>query len=165
MIFKTAYKNGNYHSLKVLLDNGEEKWMNTDAKVYSFAKNNFQDGDECDVQYEVNNEKYKATRITKKGGSAPANQGGGKNCQDCGAKLKNPKYDKCYACNQKNPAPKKGGRGYGRSPEELESIKKQAILKASADAIKTMTGQFDSPDTLADAIITVFDKLYAKLSQ
>jgi len=54
---------------------------------------------------------------------------------------------------------------YGRSPEEQDSIKKQAIMKASADAVATaLQGQVDI-DTLGDQIIALYNKLLNKINE
>jgi hypothetical protein len=55
--------------------------------------------------------------------------------------------------------------GYtGKSPEERNDIRNQAIMKASAEAVsRAMQGQVDI-QTLGDMIISLFDRLRDKLN-
>lgn len=52
---------------------------------------------------------------------------------------------------------------YGKSPEEQESIKKQAIMKSCCDAVsRAMAGQVDI-DTLGSQIESLYDRLLNKI--
>jgi hypothetical protein len=55
-------------------------------------------------------------------------------CEECGATLKDGKYKKCYACNQKNPdTSNKDKIGYG-SPEDIRGKQTGCALAAAASA-------------------------------
>jgi len=56
------------------------------------------------------------------------------------------------------------GKTYGKSPQEQDSIKKQAMLKAAADAVATaMQGQVDVK-ALGEQICSLYDVLLAKIN-
>ena len=86
----------------------------------------------------------------------------GPKCVDCGKALKDDKYTKCWDCNKKNPVPRKGkgGRSYGKSPEEIAQIQKGNALNAAAavlsgaDCLKGCT-----PDEICQAVRVVADNL------
>lgn len=71
-------------------------------------------------------------------------------------------------------APDKGtstGTGYKpsgysshKSPEESEKIKRLSILSSVCTAVTALTGQLDQ-NSLVECINTLYDKLYAKVSQ
>jgi hypothetical protein len=123
------------------------------------------------------NGQYHVTRVLKLGETASTSaqsasttsDNGKPKCEDCGKELKDAKYKKCYECNKKNPV--KRTSGY-ECPEKLgdrdavgRSIEKQAMMKAAAQAVSTaLQGQLGDADALAGMIITVYEKLLAKLN-
>lgn len=172
MKFKLAYQKGNKYLLKMILDNGEEKWATTTAKVCSYAKGNFSEGEECEFDYENKNGQYHVKRIMKLGetGDAPvevSNTGEGKTCS-CGKKIKNDKYDNCYSCNQKNPtggSALKSGYMKEKTPEESDRIMKLSLLATASHAVKVLTAQLPDADAVADAVIMIYNKLYNEIKK
>ena len=179
MKFKVAfYKNGNY-LIKMVLDNGEEIWAKTTKEVHDYAKKMFKENEECEYDYEEKNGEYTINRILKKGKGTTTKKTATKTssktskytCEDCGASLKDDKYKKCYACNQKTAKTSSSGRpDYGKGapygsllPEEQTRRNKLALTSSVCSAIQVMEGQIGDADTLADMIIVVYDKLYKKL--
>lgn len=174
MRFLVAFKKEDKNLVKIDFggDIGE-KWATTTDAVYNFAKSNIKgsnrdtnfSGEEVTVEYKVNDGKYEVSRITKVAQSETTKKTKDTPtepiCKDCGATLKDAKYEKCYTCNKKNPVKKT----YGKTPEEIESIKKQAVLKACCHAIQVLTGRIEDAQTLGDMIVELFDKLYAKISK
>ena len=180
MIFKIAYKKDNNTLVKIAgldptteaKDKKDGTWANCSANVYNWAKKNYKEGDEVNVEYSVNNGQYNVTRITKgSGDSKRINDKKTKNtsvptCEDCGKELKDSKYTKCYTCNKKNPSKKKGSsNSYSKSPEDKEQIRRLSVLRAVAEAIQVMTGQIDNVDTLGTMMETLYDKFYKKVSE
>ena len=176
MKFKFSCKKGNKFLIKLVLDNGDEKWAETEQKVSTYAKNNFTDGEECDFEYNVKNDQYFVSKILKKGAGTSKKtetEESKYTCEDCGVSLKDGKYKKCYNCNQKNPSPASGGSGkpdykngapYGSLlPEEAERRNRLSVMSASCDAIKVMTGSVADGETLGDMVLALYDKLLAKV--
>ena len=138
--------------VKFLELNGEKGiWATCTQAVKDFAGKAFKEGDTVNIQYEEtpNGElKYHVTRIEKgdgtdtKAGTSPdsgKSDTGKPKCKDCGKELKDAKYEKCYTCNEKNPSKKSyGKKSYGKSPEEQNSIKRQAIGKMTAQTLIAM---------------------------
>ena len=159
------------HWIKILEDNGQEKWYNASKEVHDYAKQSLQKDNVVVLETTPDNRGgAEITRITKAAGDTtppatatpPPASSGAPVCTDCGKALKDGKYKKCYTCNQKNPAPKTGG--YQKSPEVQESIKRQAIMKSSADAVATaFVGQVQDIPTLGDMIIQLYEKLLPKV--
>jgi len=62
-------------------------------------------------------------------------------CEDCGAKLKDGKYKKCFACNKKNPS-KFSGKGksavYVDSPEKQDQIARGNAVNALAQILQSV---------------------------
>jgi len=162
MIFKVAYKKGSKILLKIdTQDETKEavQWMNTTEAVYNFVKESgFEDGDTIGIEYVKKGKVYHVTRVNKDGknASVPEDKTGDSTvkkstddklvCSDCGRKLPNDKYTKCYDCNQKSPASlSKVGQ---RSPETITSIKTQCAYKAAAQALVAFTGQIADIETL-----------------
>lgn len=150
--------------LRVAVD-GQEKWATCTPQVLGYTKNTFKGGEEVDIQSEASGELgFHITRISKAG------QGGGTStaastndkskCPDCG-KDKEAKYPKCWACNDKNPAPKKSGGGYGKnSPEVSASIKRQAIGHMTSRTLIALTGQVDR-----NSVTEMMEVLYKKYQE
>lgn len=142
-------------------------WTSCSQAVKDYASKNFKSGDEVHVQYEDGeNNMLHVSRIEKgagsdvKGGatasSASTTNTGKPTCSDCGVEVKDAKYTKCYACNQKNPASKSKGAS-GRSPEVNESIKRQAIGHMTSRSLIALQGHVD-PNNLAGIAETLYKK-------
>jgi len=183
MTFLIAYKNdkGKY-LIKIGLDNGKEKWATTSEAVYNYAKKNFKSKEEVEYEMTEKNGSYNVTKILKKGQKAssvpvktetktePVKSSEFK-CEDCGKVLKDGKYKKCFVCNKKNPSPKKEEVSKpvntgGQRDLVGKSIERQAMMKASAEAVATaMQGQMNDIDVLGDMIIKLYEKLLAKITE
>ena len=113
MKFKVAVIKDGQQLIKFVLDDGEEVWAETNQKVYDFAKKNFEENEVCDFDYDEKDDgSYFVNKIMKKeetSSKTPPKKRGrpkksstsdtGKSCE-CGTKIKDAKYDKCYNCNQ-----------------------------------------------------------------
>jgi hypothetical protein len=163
--------------LKLKKDDGQEKWYPTDDNVYDYATKSIKKNEEVTIETKEVKGQSIITRITKASApetpvKAPTTAPVASNtaeatteptCTDCGKKLKDNKYTKCFTCNQKNPTPKASG-GFGKSPEVQDSIKRQAIMKAAADAVaQVFVGQVGDVDVLGDMIIKLYEKLLPKV--
>lgn len=136
----------------------KETWLVCTEAVHNYAKKSIKKNDDVETVEEGG----VVTKISKVGGTttttAPAATTG-PTCEDCGAPLKNPKYKKCFTCNKKNPA-KTETKTFQRSPEVQDSIKRQAVMKAAADAVATaMQGQVGDVGTLGEMIVALYKKL------
>jgi hypothetical protein len=172
MKFLTAFTKGNKNLLKIALDDGTEKWATTTSAVLEYAKKNFKAKDDVKLEMTDKNGQYNITKISKIDNSSytttketptetPKSEGF--KCEDCGKVLKDGKYKKCFDCNKKTPEKKIGSQ---RNDIVGQSIEKQAMMKASAHAVATaMQGQIGDVNALADMIITVYERLYKKLSE
>jgi len=159
--------------VKVNIDGLGETWATCTQAVKDFAKTAFKEGDTVKVTYEEKTggqTKYHVTRIekgtgtdTNSGTKTPASEAssGKPTCSDCGKELKDAKYTKCWACNQKNPASKKSSGSYGKSPEVQESIKRQAIGHMTSRTLIALQGHIDPNNvtTLAETIYKKFQDL------
>ena len=157
---------------------GKEKWATTSEDVVNYAKSNFQKNEEIDADYTERHGQYHVTSLRKKGAtktSAPvasATPSSAPTCSVCGKALKDAKYKKCYDCNKKpsTDAPASSpstptGNG-GQRDTVGKSIERQAMMKASADAVATaMQGQISDVDVLVTMIISVYDRLLAKITE
>ncbi len=115
MRFLFAFIKDGKNLVKIAMDDGKERWMETSPAVLGFAKKALKGsdkttnypGDEVKVTYTEENGKYNCTRIEKIGGASASNSevstNGKPKCADCGKELKDNKYKKCYLCNKKNP--------------------------------------------------------------
>lgn len=171
MKFLVAVKKNGKNLLRFEDDKGNKVWALTSEAVVKYAKTNFEEGDKCGLEYTIDdNEQYHVTRISKdekstkkvdnKVAKTQTQDSSKPTCIDCGKELKDAKYEKCYACNQKNPSKKTSGGGYSKSPEDKEQIKKLAIIRSATVAIQTLTGHIEDIDTLASMIDTLAKKLY-----
>jgi len=174
MKYKFTCKKGSKYLMKIILDDGEEKWAETEEKVSNYAKKNFEENEECDFELRIKNDQYFVDKILKKGGGTKKTETKEEyTCEDCGAKLKDDKYKKCYNCNKKNPSSStsgkpdyKSGAPYGTlMPEEAERRNKVALMSSACDAIKVMTGSVADVDALGDMIISLYEKLLAKINK
>lgn len=179
-IYAAKNKNGKFF-IKYSDDNGAEIYGSTSEKVVAYANKILKEGDEFEAEIIKQGTFVKILKINAKtttnnnanvtmekgvipeGETVTVTNATAKfACADCGKELKNGTYTKCFNCNKSNPEPKP--KTYGKSPEEQDSIRKQAVLKASADAVATaFQGQFSNADALSTMIIEVYDKLYAKI--
>jgi hypothetical protein len=176
-VFLVAFQKGNKNLIKVRkIGTTTEVWATTSEAVCKYAKENLTKETEYEFQSEDKNGQIHISRV---GNDTPAvnqpvsepSQGGsvgGFKCSDCGAALKDGKYTKCYPCNKKNPAPKKSysaPSAGGQRDAVGQSIEKQAMMKAAADAVATaMQGQVGDIDTLGDMIVKLYEKLLAKIT-
>lgn len=177
MIFKYAFKKGKKALLKIEMDDGKEKWMETTDAVLKFAENNFKEGDAVDVEYTEQNGKYKATRITAEGESGKKTNKYKKDeenevedstvenvCEDCGKELKSDKYTKCYTCNKKVKENGTTSKTYTKPKsydgDRNDSIIRQTCIKAASEAVTVLAGHVDDLDTVGDMVIELAGKLY-----
>lgn len=133
-------------------------WYTLDGKVAEFATK-IEIGSELDITLEEKNGEKIITFIKSKGaGKHMSETTDDFKCITCGAKLKNGTYKTCYTCSMEA---RKKEEASPEGQTKQTSIEKQAVLKASANAVATaMQGQIPDPDTLASMIITVYNKLY-----
>jgi len=165
MKFKIAIKKGKKHLLKIQMDDGKEKWMETTETVFKYAKNQFEEDDEIGITYIKKNGQYYVSRVNKDGeveekeeekDEEKVDDDGVKRCEDCGKELKNPKYDKCYECNKKNPSKPQ------KNMETQDSIKTQSAYKIAAIALQVFTGQIEDLDTLKSQLDEIANHLLRK---
>ena len=174
MKFLVAFEKGGKSLLKLRFDDGTEKWAVTSKAVVDYAKAHFQKDEDAQFEMTEKNGQYTVTKILKIGGAttpapaqAPATTTGTPKCSDCGKDLKDAKYKKCYDCNKKAPAQQaeKPAGGGGRTDAVGTSIEKQAMMKASANAVAlAMQGQISDVTVLGDLIVALYEVLYAKLT-
>jgi hypothetical protein len=176
MKFKLAVFKNKKYLIKMVLDDGQEKWGSTSQAVFNFAKANFKEGDDADFVYKVENNQYLIDRINKPGyvgktqqsnvSPTPDSQPSPAHvCEDCGVTLKDGKYKKCYNCNQKKPTPTYSGDYMKpRTPEEAERMTRLSILSSVCEAIGIMTGQVGDIGTLWEQIETLYDEAYKKIT-
>jgi len=175
MKFLVGFTKGNKILLKIRLDDGTEKWMGTTQTVLDYAQKNLKKEEDVKLEKTEKNGQYFVTKIMKIETCSPAPVETPKaiapistepKCEDCGKVLKDAKYTKCWECNKKNPAPKADKPTGGRTDAIGTSIEKQAMMKASAQAIATtMQGQINDVNLLGDMIITLYEKLYKRLTE
>ena len=171
MKFLIGFKKNGKALLKIKFDDGAEKWAVTTDAVVEYAQKNFQKEEDAVFEMTEKNGQYTVSKITKVGGSsgttsAPATTTGTPKCSDCGKDLKDAKYKKCYDCNKANPTKhEEKPAGGGRTDAVGTSIEKQAMMKASANAVAlAMQGQVQDVGVLGDLIVALYERLYAKLT-
>lgn len=167
MKYLVAVRKNGKNLLRFEDDKQNKIWAITTDAVVNYAKNNFKEGDECGLEYTIDdNDQYNVTRINKDGKSTTSKSAPDKKdpnkfyCEDCGKELKSGKYKKCYTCNQKNPSKKTGGKSYSKSPEDKEQIKRLGLIRSATVAIQTLTGHVGDVNVLADMIDILAKKLY-----
>ena len=149
--------------VKVNIDGIGEKWTFCTPAVKTFAEKTFKEGDIVNVTYETkDNGDIHVSRIEKGNGkdttvsSSQSKTNTNKpTCKDCGKELKDAKYEKCYACNQKNPSYKKD-----KGSEVNTSIKRQAIGHMVSRTLIALTGQLDR-----NSVPEVMEVLYKKYQE
>lgn len=139
MKFLFALKKNDKYLLKMVLDDGKEKWAETTEAVVSFAKKNFNKEEVCEFEYKVDAGRYTVSKISKVGG-------------------------KPSTTNQKAPVNKPADKAQVLPTINGEVTKRLAVLKASTNAIMLLQGQVDSVDTIGDMIVTLYNKLYKIVS-
>ena len=137
MAYKVNRVSKNGKMLELIDDKGAKDWYFLAQPVIAYVQNNIKVNDEVDVKTEESGDETTITFITKKGGVVQT--GGG--------------------------ASSSGG-GYNKSSVEVqESIVRQSMMKAAADAVsRALQGQVNV-DTLSDSIIAVYNKLYAYITK
>ena len=171
MKFIKAWKKGKKYLIYIDLEDGSKKpkkWMETTQAVYNYAKNQFEEGDEIGITYAKENGQYNVSRVNKDGtvktetttdeDEGPEEDDDVKRCEDCGKELKDPKYDKCYTCNQKNPSKK----STEKSSERTDSIKMQTAYKVAGMSIQVFTGQIADLDVLKEQLDDIAEHVYKK---
>jgi len=143
MIFKHVCTKGNKYLARIEYDDKGDKWATTTKAVHDWAKKNFNEGDEVDVEYNIKNGQYFVTRISapgqssKKSTTPEGEKSKGKyTCEDCGKELKDGKYEKCYTCNKKNPSKFK-------NTDTADAISRQNANHATSRALIALQGQVD----------------------
>jgi hypothetical protein len=140
---KIVAKSKNGKMLKIGEDEKTAKWFFMTESVQGFVeKTAIVVGDEVDFQQENKNGSFTITNIVKKGQSGSA------------APAKT--TDSGITSNIT--------KNYGKSDKEQDSIKKQAIIKACADAVKSLTGKI-TKEELPDYMVALYDKLLAKVNE
>ena len=171
MKFLVAWEKGKKKLLKIELDDKQQVWAETSVAVFNYAKNNFAEGEEAGFEYTEKNGQYKVTRINKNGESKKVTSSPTETseyvCEDCGTKLKEGKYKKCYTCNKKNPTKtKSSSKKYGDLSTEEQNRRASLTAMASAcEAIKVLTGQITDVETIATMVETLYERFYKKLTE
>ena len=161
MKYITAYKKGKKALLKIKLDDGSDKWMETTDAVLNFAKKNFDENDEVNVEYTEKNGKYKASRVTSPGKAskkAPEDSTVKNVCEDCGKELKDDRYTKCYSCNKKAPKEEKTSKKTTNTTDKDELIKREAIAHATSRVMIGLQGQIDV-NNCTDIFETIYNNI------
>lgn len=163
-IFKIACKRGGKYLAKIEFE-GKDKWFTATKAVYTYASKNFEEGQDVDIEYNVQNGQYFVTKIMNAGSgtkstSAPETKvsDGKPTCEDCGKELKDSKYTKCYECNQKA-RKSSGGKTYGK---DSVAIQKESVLHSCAIAVGALAGLVD-PNNIGDVLESLYDRMYKKL--
>ena len=148
--------------LKVEIE-GKEEWTNTSDKVYGFVKAKFKEGDEIDLQYSQKGGMKFVTRVTPLGSSSNSSSNSEPEftCSECGAPLKDDKYDKCYTCNKKSKN-SSGTTSSGKATSTNDSIVRQSVLRSAALAAQVVQGQVDA-NALGDYVLALYDKFLKKI--
>ena len=173
-----AFEKNGKSLLKIRFDDGQEKWAVTSQAVVNYAKTILVKDAEgkfipLDAIFEMTekNGQYTVSKIITAGGAtasqAPATTTSAPKCSDCGKDLKDAKYKKCWECNKKAPVTQSGAEKPqgGRTDAVGTSIEKQAMMKASANAVAlAMQGQISDVTVLGDLIVALYERLYVKLT-
>jgi len=149
--FLHTCKKGNKYLTKIIFKEGEgEKWATTSEAVYNWAKKNFKEDDEVDVDYNIKNGQYFVTKITKPGrgtSNTTPEHASEFVCEDCGKALKDGKYKKCYNCNKKSPAKSTGSeKSLGSTCSDCGKVLKDDKYEKCYDCNKKNPSQKSSPE-------------------
>lgn len=156
--------------VKIGESEAKSKWYWMSPAVEKYAKAQIPVGTEVELQTETKNGKDVITRITKEGNSSSTPQTNkdepqGFTCKECGAALKDDKYDTCYDCNQKN---KKSGKSnyYSKSPAEREMIKRQAMGHMVSRTLISLQGHVDpnNVEELATSLYKLYENLVGEIN-
>lgn len=134
--------------LRFETDEGKKEWAETSQAVVNYAKKNFQENEEVDFEYTVKNGQYNITKILKKGAGGGGGTGTGSDTK---------------TQTQTGSGYAKPGTYNNPTPDEAERKNKLSVLSSSCTAIVAMQGRIDNADTLAEMILTVYDKAYKRL--
>lgn len=160
MIFKIAYvkESENKNLLKLQDDNineGKAFWAETSPKVVSYARSNYEEGDEIGVDYTV----YETKSGAKKFKVIKINQDNSINDLTNGKKPSSKTSNKKPYTNTKKTKSTSSKSDIYRDPE---TIRKNEVFKACCRAVTTLTGRFDNVDSLVEALEILFDKFEEK---
>lgn len=161
---KVLAKAKNGKMLKLGTSEQDAKWYFLGEKVIKFAESlkSGKDGDMVDVKYTKSNGEYTITYITKGTGQAEnealVQEEGKFYCEDCKKELKDDKYKKCYACNQKNPTKKANGKG----DFDQDTSVRQTVAHSVSRMLIALQGQVEV-NNIADVFSTLFDEVYGKV--
>ena len=162
MKFKLAVKKNNKFLIKMVLDDGQEKWATTSQAVFNFAKNNFKEGDDADFVYRVDNNQYFVDRINKPGYKQETQSGGynpNPSSQDSGQKPAPSSPQKTYSPYNS------GDYMKPRTPEEAERMTRLSILSSVCEAIKVFSGTINDANTLWEMVETIYNDAYKKITE
>lgn len=174
--FLVTIQKDNDFLVRAIFDDGETKWAKCSEAVHNYAKKAFKENEEVTLQYTNKNGKYYVTKIVKaSGGGTRSDSNKTENtkssspcCEDCNKELKDSKYKKCWACNNKNysksTTTSSSSKSY-KSPTTQDSIVRQSCMKGACDAVKTMAGQIDNVDTLVEAVLAIYGEIYKKVTE
>ena len=141
MKFLFAYLKNDNHLIKMELEDGKEVWAKTTKAVYSWAKKTYKEGENLNIEYTKDDRgKYTVTRITALGDKTEKKPAAEK---------------KAYAKPSKYSQP--------TSPNTQDLIVRQSCMRGSCQAVTTLVGQVNDPDTLGDIIVSIYEKLYNKI--
>ncbi len=165
MRFLHACEKNGVALIRIAMDDGTERWMETSKAVLNFARkvlkgNNKETGykgDEVKVTYTQENGKYNCTRIEKIGETSVKNKQQPKyTCETCGVALKDNKYKKCYNCNKKS-----------QTKETISSdkdlINRQNANHATSRTLIALQGHVD-PNNVLDLIDIIHAKYMEKIN-
>lgn len=159
---KIFVKSKNGKMLKIGNTAETAKWYFMTDEVIAFVTGKFNVGDEVEFQSSQSAEGETINRITKKGGDVPvasngSNVGGGTGFQK---KPFVPK-EQWIAEQKAKQAQSSGGEfkksTYGKSPEEQDSIKRQAIGHMTSRTLIAMQG-IVTPDNVESLVEKIYNK-------
>lgn len=151
--FLTVAKNPTLNMVKVEIEEGKPVWVVVEKNVLDFAKKNFNEGDEVEFEYYTDKSKKVHVKgyIKKVGGTdTPAPKETTSRPTETPAPQSNP---------VKTNAPEK--KTWGKTPEEQDSIKRQAIGHMVSRTLISLQGHVD-PNNVHE-IATELYKTYQEL--
>ena len=157
---KLVAKAGNGKGFKI---EGQEGWFNAGDTVVPYLSK-IEKGAEVIVTFEKKGVAKNVTKIVKAGATTTTKTETPKDstgfyCEDCGKELKDDRFKKCFMCNKKNPQKegnKISSKEYTQSPERTAQIQRGNALNAAASIL---SGRPEDPETLAEMVKVVADKL------
>lgn len=154
---KILVKAGNGKGFKL---SGVEKWFNAnDESMLADVEK----GEEVTVYYEKKGASQQVTKIVKAGAVEVAEA----KCEVCGKVLKNPKFKKCYTCNMNKVEAKieeDEPKAIAEKPKpynDFNADRTAQIQRGNAlnAASAVLAGRQEDPETLAEMVIVVADRL------